>query len=409
MTYVQTRQINEFGLWPHKHPLLLELDIELTERCNNACIHCLINRPEQDADAAAREMNTAFVKDILRQAADLGCLTVRFTGGEPLLREDYSELYLFARSLGMGIILFTNVRLITPELVRLFERVPPGRVIEVTVYGMHAESYEAATASAGAFAGFQRGLELLRSHNIPFVVKQSVLPSNRGEIDEFEAFAATLPHMERKPGYTMNFDLRGRRDNPAKNRLIEILRLTPEDTLSMLTRDPDYVNEMREFCGKFIGPPGDKLFNCGAGHSICIDAYGKAQMCMGLRHPDMVFDLHDHGAVRSNGFSPLRYALTEFFPRLRETRAKNSDYLNRCARCFLKGLCEQCPAKSWTEHGSLDTPVDYLCQVAHAEARYLGLLGEYENAWDLDREVGRGRVTRFTTTAEPPTVFMTGG
>ncbi len=32
------------------------LDIELTERCNNDCIHCCINLPAGDAEAQAREM-----------------------------------------------------------------------------------------------------------------------------------------------------------------------------------------------------------------------------------------------------------------------------------------------------------------------------------------------------------------
>ena len=77
------------------------LDIELTERCDNDCIHCCINLPAGDAAARAREMTTAQVEDVLRQAADLGCLQVRFTGGEPLLRPDFEELYLFARRLGL--------------------------------------------------------------------------------------------------------------------------------------------------------------------------------------------------------------------------------------------------------------------------------------------------------------------
>jgi len=77
------------------------------------------------------------------------------------------------------------------------------------------------------------------------------------------------------------------------------------------------------------------------------------------------------------------------FPALRETKATNPDYLRRCARCFLKGLCEQCPAKSWTEHGTLDTPVEYLCDVAHAQARYLGLITDQENAWKVEDWQGR--------------------
>jgi hypothetical protein len=61
----------------------------------------------------------------------------------------------------------------------------------------------------------------------------------------------------------------------------------------------------------------------------------------------------------------------------------NPDYLARCARCFLKGLCEQCPAKSWMEHGTMDTPVEYICRVAHARAMDLGLLTEGEKAWEV--------------------------
>ena len=55
--------------------------------------------------------------------------------------------------------------------------------------------------------------------------------------------------------------------------------------------------------------------------------------------------------------------------------------LRRCAVCFPKGLCEPCPAKSWAESGTLDTPAEYLCEVAHEQARDLGLLEPGESAW----------------------------
>jgi hypothetical protein len=35
------------------------------------------------------------------------------------------------------------------------------------------------------------------------------------------------------------------------------------------------------------------------------------------------------------------------------------------------------------EHGTLDTPVDYLCDIAHLQARDLGLLKEGEKAWEV--------------------------
>ena len=130
MNYIKKLKPHEFRIWHGKRPLLGQLDIELTERCNNKCIHCCINLPEDDAEARGREMSTDFVKDVITQAANLGCLTVRFTGGEPLLREDLAELYEFTRRLGMQVILFTNARLITPKLATLLAKIPPGRVVE---------------------------------------------------------------------------------------------------------------------------------------------------------------------------------------------------------------------------------------------------------------------------------------
>ena len=385
--YVKRVSAAKSGILRGKKVLLGSLDIELTERCNNRCIHCLINLPEDDARAKEREMDTAFVKDLLRQAAELGCMMVRFTGGEPLLREDFSEIYLAARRLGMKVILFTNGRLITEELAALFERIPPRKVIEISVYGMHPASYDAVAASKGAFAEFRRGVDLLRAHNVPFIVKGAILPQNRDEMAEFNEWAATIPAMDRQPTYAMNFDLRTRRDDPEKNRRIAALRLSPEETLALLSKNASYVSLMQEFVTRFMHPAGDRLFSCGSGHGTCIDAYGFAQMCMPLRHPDTVFDLRKH---------TLRELITGIFPELREKRAENPEYLRRCAKCFLHGLCEQCPGKSWTEHGTLDTPVEYLCEVAHAQARYLGLVGKDEQAWDVAD--WKARIEKFCTT-----------
>ena len=380
--YVNRVNMARDRLWKKRSPLLGSLDLELTERCNNNCIHCCINLPREDDGARMRELSTITIKEILSQAAALGALSIRFTGGEPLLREDFIDLYLHARRLGLKVLLFTNARLITPELADLLARIPPLVKIEVTVYGLKPESYEAVSRVPGSYAEFRRGIGLLLERNVPFVVKGALLPPNYAEMESFEAWAATLPAMDKPPGYSLFFDLRGRRDSSTKNRQIQSLRLKPEDGIAILKRnDEAYIKEMGEFCGKFMGPPGDRLFSCGAGYGACVDAYGMLQPCLQLRHPEMVYDLH-------NG--SLKEALTNFFPRLREeTRALNPDYLARCARCFLKGLCEQCPAKSWAEHGTLDTPVEYFCRVAHFQAMDLGLLRAGECAWEIENWEGR--------------------
>jgi radical SAM protein with 4Fe4S-binding SPASM domain len=373
--YVARRSLAQQPLFQGHRPLLGHLDVELTERCNNACQHCYINLPAGDARAAQRELPAEAWQEVLRQAAELGALSVRFTGGEPLLRPDFPEIYLGARRLGMKVVLFTNGRLITPEIADLLARVPPLKKVEISVYGMHPESYDAVACAPGAFAEFRRGIGLLLERGIPFVVKSVLLPPNRAEIDEFEAWARAMPAMDRNPSYSVFLDLRARRDSPARNRQIAGLRFSPEEGVALFARDAEeYRRSTAQFLAQFSGPQGERLFECGAGEAGCVDAYGSYQMCMLVRHPDMVYDLQR---------GTLRQALTEVFARWREARATNPSYLERCARCFLKGLCEQCPGKSWAEHGTLDTPVEYLCRVAHAQARYLGLLADDERAWEV--------------------------
>jgi radical SAM protein with 4Fe4S-binding SPASM domain len=363
-------------LWKDGLPLLQQLDIELSERCNNNCVHCSIRQPENSSKVRNREISAAKIQDILAEAASLGALSVRFTGGEPLLRKDFEEIYMSARKLGLKVLLFTNARLITPRIANLFVKIPPLKRMEITVYGMTENTYESVTRTRGAYSEFRRGVDLLLENNIPFIVKGALLPDTRHEIDEFETWAEkTVPWMEAPPALAMLLNLRDRRDSQNKNRLIKKLRPSPEDYISVLRRrKTGYLKETIGFCSRCMGPSGTRLFTCGSGRGPCVDSYGALQMCLPLRHPDTIYDLNK---------GSLHDALTVFFPRIRELTATNTKYLERCAVCFLRGLCEQCPAKSWSEHGTLDTPVEYLCKTSHALARDIGLLTGREKGWQI--------------------------
>ncbi len=369
-----SRYLERTSLWTPASGKLPTLDMELTERCDNRCYHCCIGLPREDARAQARETPAPRLQRWLEEAAALGCLQVRFTGGEPLLRDDFPDLYLYARRLGMRVMLFTNARRITPQLADLFRSVPPLLPIEVSVYGMNPRSYEAVTRVPGSYAEFRLGLAELEHRQVPFVAKWVALPANMDEWAAFRDWAATIPWMTRPPAPITILQLRSRRDSQKRNLEIANLRIQPEQWIERFAGDDtSRQSEVREFCGRFMGPKGDLLFHCGFGDTPCIDAYGRLQPCLSMRAPEMAYDL-DRGSFIE--------ALTVFFPSFRGATAKNPEYKRRCSRCFLMGLCNQCPAWSWTEHGNLDTPVEYLCGIAHAQARHWGLLKEKQKGWE---------------------------
>lgn len=325
----------------------------------------------------ARELTTNEAIAILKQAAGLGCLTVRFTGGEPLLRSDFREIYLAARKLGLRVMIFTNATLLTPELAGLLAEVPPFEKLEVTSYGLTEKTCEASTRTPGSYEQYRRGLRLLYENKIPFVLKWAVLPPNREELEAILNGGVQVVGSDRlKPDLVTVFDLRSRRDDRTKNALIKNLRLSPEEILKIDERlDPEF-KEFLSFIAGQAGCYGDLLFAClQGGGRAAVDAYGKLQFCLQLRHPETIYDLRQ---------GSLKEALTEFLPRLRQMKARNKMYLERCGKCFLRPACLQCPARAWAESGELDEPVEYLCELTQVRARAAGLLRPGEKSWKLD-------------------------
>ncbi len=365
-----------YDVFKDRH-FLRHLDIELTERCNQRCIHCYINQRLNDRQIANAEMGTQKILDIIDEAAALGCLRMRLTGGEPLVRDDFEDIYLHIRRLGIKVILSTNATLLTTRYAKLLARVPPLEPVEVSMYGLSRTSYEDVSLAPGSFDAAKTGLQLLKDYNVPYVTKASLLPPNLTERAAYER-REDGPHGSRP--LNIYFNLRARRDNPVKNSIIKTMRYNPEKIVELKKTDFNDEKQRRLLLESISGPCGDFLFVCSAGeNSGCVDAYGRLQMCTLLRHPDYVFDLNS---------GPLRQGL-EFLSQKRRQKAQSLNYKRRCARCFIRRLCEMCPARSWMEYGDIDRPVDYYCLVAHAQARYLGLLEADEWAWQVGDWVDR--------------------
>jgi radical SAM protein with 4Fe4S-binding SPASM domain len=83
----------------------IRMDLALTYRCNNHCIHCYTGGPRE-----TRELSTEDWKRIIDKIISLGIFIHTFTGGEPTLRDDLTELVSYAQKKGAVTGLVTNGR-----------------------------------------------------------------------------------------------------------------------------------------------------------------------------------------------------------------------------------------------------------------------------------------------------------
>jgi len=369
-SYVRRRRLPELELWTRLKDkrAALSFDLELTARCNLNCRHCYINRPAGDRQARSRELDAVAIDRLAAEAVSLGAVWCLVTGGEPLLRPDFFDVYQGLRRRGLLVSLYTNATLVDDEHVRFLKRHPP-RDIEVTVYGVTRETYERVTRVPGSFAAFERGLERLLGSGLDVRLKAMALQSNRSELPEIAAFcrARTKDYFRFDPFLHYRFD----RD-AARNRDIEAERLSPEEITALERDDAERFEALEKHREDLVsaGAPDEScrhLFRCGAGkRNFVIGHDGHLKICLSLLHPDFLYDLRQGSLVE---------AWRDFIPRALERTSSRPEYLSRCARCPIVNLCLWCPANAHLECGELDAPVEYFCRVAHARAAALGERG----------------------------------
>lgn len=90
---------------------LKELILSLTNKCNSSCIICDIPKLKVD------ELSTEDWKKVIEDVCLLGASTVVFSGGEPLLRTDLTELVYFARSNNLKACITSNGLLMDSKMV----------------------------------------------------------------------------------------------------------------------------------------------------------------------------------------------------------------------------------------------------------------------------------------------------
>ena len=88
-------------------PLSVQLD--LTYRCNEACVHCYLDHEDHG------EMTTAEVLDLLDQLAAAGVFFLTLSGGEIFMRKDLFTLLERARKLQFSVKLKTNAVMVRAE------------------------------------------------------------------------------------------------------------------------------------------------------------------------------------------------------------------------------------------------------------------------------------------------------
>ena len=313
---------------------------EITFRCNLRCVHCYVVK-----DPLRKELTFPEITDILDQIHHQGCLWLCLTGGEPLVREDFVDIYTYAKKKGFLITLFTNGTLITPEVADFLQDYPPF-MIDITLNSITPQTYERITRAPSSFERCLQGIHLVLERRLPLTLKTIGMSLNRDEILKVKQYVEGLENVRFRYDSLIIPRSDGSKE-PCQ------FRLSPPQVVEIEYSDHNMRQEWKECFRSYQElSESQDLFRCKGGiSSFNISPYGDLQLCHLLRRPS--FNLRE---------GSFRQGFYQVFPRIRSANYKAN---SKCKDCYIWYLCPQCPGRAQLENGDPQISVNYFCKLAH--------------------------------------------
>lgn len=322
---------------------------ELTARCNLQCQMCMFRRDDVRPD---QELTAAQWIDLAKQACKAGTLQLLITGGEPLLRKDFPEIWQGIYPLGFLTTLFTNATLITPQLMALLRKMPPHK-LGVTFYGSCNADYQEVCGCPDGFDRAMEGLTQLMTLPSQMEIRMTPVARTADSIEPLrqrlrEQFGQELILTDRVLGA-----VRGACADPKS------CRMSPGQTVQTLWTETE--RRLREIVPEQLrgavqlkvtdqcltGPETATLLGCNGGmKDYTISWDGKLLGCQ-------LLDCFATHALNEG----LQQAWDRFPTVVRLPREDS------CQGCEHREICAVCPAVRMAETGSLSGVPEYICQI----------------------------------------------
>lgn len=333
-----------------KYHFPLTGELELTYRCGLNCIYCYCKGSEDKN----RELTIGEWKKILDAIQKEGCLFLTFTGGSPLIRDDFLDLYAYAKKKGFIITLFTNGQGFTDEIVDYLVKSPPFS-IDITLNGISKDTYEAITQIEGSFSEIIKTIKILAEKKIKVILKTNCLKQNKYEIGKIKKWAEKLLGKPLENKHHFRYDpmilprLNGDK-TPCD------FRLSFEELLEVKKPDADIWQEYQKCLhGDFPDLERDRnfLYRCDSWMSqFFIDPFGRLKFCEFSEK----FSIDLKTTFFKEGFY-------NWPSQILNQRFKTD---SKCRDCRLRPICYHCPVKAYLETGDEEAPVPYYCDLANA-------------------------------------------
>ena len=156
-----------------------------TKRCNLDCIHC------GSKGDYKKELNTQEIKDLLDQLVVFGVENFQITGGEPLLRDDFIELLIYANKKGLNTSFATNGYFIDKNKAKSISKANVS-LIQISIDGTK-NIHNSIRKDSKSFDNAINAIKLLKDYSDSKIsVATTVMPQNIDRLAQLKMMLISL-------------------------------------------------------------------------------------------------------------------------------------------------------------------------------------------------------------------------
>lgn len=311
--------------------------IEITEACNENCIHCY--RPDPKKEYWTEER----FEKACAELATMGSLQIDFTGGEPFLKKGFSEYLKIADRYGFIVSILTNATLIDDDALEVLKTIKL-RSLYISIYSADSDTHDLITRLPGSFQKTVETISILKSNGVPVFLNSPVMDANRNSPAGIKDFADKLG-LDVKFTYKIS-------ESYSEDRATKKLNIFSKDELTRMIENPQVrlYSELIDQRKNGNIQTRDRIRSCDTGfRSITISPEGDIIPCTALRMKCGNIGNQDIASLWENDEN------------MQHWRHEGSLVKEGCKTCSSYDFCEPCPAGYFSTHGNLDGIDEITC------------------------------------------------
>lgn len=341
---------------------IVNLQFELSSRCNERCIHCYIPNEKKNH---GEDMSSTKVKQLIDEYVEMGGIHVTFSGGEAFLHKELIDLVRYCRERDLKVSILSNLIAVTDKQIEELKELNIS-LIQVSLYSMDPKKHDFITTIKGSLERTKRVIEKLVAADIPVQISCPIMKANQDGYEQVLEYAKSL-----KIKAECDYIIMAQSDLNTQN-LANRLSLEETEKLlrTIIEKDIDY----REITLQQL-PVSDRIrFDlenylkepvCGVGYdNCCISANGDVYPCSG-------WGGYVIGNVNEQSLREIWLNSTK----AKELRSITKASFPQCIKCEARNYCSSCLVRNYNESGGDMFAVNkHFCDVAFLTKR---LVEEY--------------------------------